>query len=804
MLRIPVRGRTIHQNIRLKSTNSSNFIRSTFIEYFVEGHGHKHVKSSPVVPLCDSTVPFVNAGMNQFKGVFLGQVEPPCARAVNSQKCVRVGGKHNDLDAVGTDGHHHTFFEMLGNWSFGDYYKKEACQMAWDLLLGPYRLKPENLVVTYFAGDVVIGLPEDRECRDIWRAIGVPDSRLKALDAKDNFWEMGATGPCGPCTEIHHVNPDGSLTEIWNLVFIQCNREENGSVTPLRRQHVDTGLGLERLAALLQGARSNYDTDLFRPLITAVQQHSKGVAPYARFSARARHIRQGLTYERTLTHARHSKGVAPYAGSFDAGAALDAAYRRLADHARMISVCLADGVFPASSLNLKQIMRKSFKMSSDIFQNPHLLSLLYQEVANTLGETYPELVAKSKEAKLIIEHEEQAYAKMRAGLAKKWKDLAKRYPEVEELGDVEMASFATGYKEFKEGMAKQKSTTIPGELVFKLYDTYGFQEDMIERIATLNHLDIDKKGFWKLLSEHKSRHKTAMKEQSSNRALLFDSAVEKIIKSGVKSTNDQHKYAYTPVGNKIQFKSLKTKLVAILNEDCEWIDFLDPCEDRPYYLVAEDSNFYCEEGGQTADSGTIKVNNNVTFKVDTVFKIRDFVFHKGYFKVNKGSDKNYVNYNSEVVSEIDECKRVNVMRNHTGVHLLNAAIRQVLPKSVVCPTGSRVSDKGLSLNLSVYGEKLSQKVVLDAQELIRETIKCNTPVSTRVVDSLAVSREGDVVTIPGETYPEVGLRMVAVAPPPLLSNLAVSRKRGVVTVPGETYEVGLRMVAVAPPPLLSM
>lgn len=268
-------------------------------------------------------------------------------------------------------------------------------------------------------------------------------------------------------------------------------------------------------------------------------------------------------------------------------------------------------------------------------------------------------------------------------------------------------------------MFKQKSSTVPGELVFKLYDTYGFQEDLIERIAALNNLDLDRKGFWKLLSDHKSRHKAVFKEQTSNRGQLFDSAIEKVTKNGGKSTNDQYKYDYVAVANEIQFKPLKTKLVAILNKDCEWVDVLEPCEDRPYYLIAEDSNFYCEEGGQIADKGVIHVNKNMTFKVDSVFKIRDFVFHKGYFEINKEVESNYVNNSSEVVLELDTDRRLNIMRNHTGVHLLNAALRKVLPNSVVCATGSSVTDRGLYLNLSVYGEKLSQKVVLDAQELIR-------------------------------------------------------------------------------------
>ncbi|XP_052756515.1 alanine--tRNA ligase, mitochondrial [Galleria mellonella] len=741
MLRIPVKRRIHPHNswIRSKSSSSSSFIRSTFIDYFVSQHGHKHVKSSPVVPLFDPTVPFVNAGMNQFKGVFLGTVDAPYPRVVNSQKCIRVGGKHNDLDIVGTDGHHHTFFEMLGNWSFGDYYKKEACRMAWNLLLGPYRLKPDNLVVTYFSGDAAIGLTEDRECRDIWKQIGVPESRIRGLGAADNFWEMGATGPCGPCTEIHYVHPDGSLTEIWNLVFIQCNRETNGSVSSLRRQHVDTGMGLERAAALLQAVPSNYDTDLFQPIIRAIHKNSKGIPAYS--------------------------------GRYGSDATLDTAYRRLADHARMVSACLADGAFPASNLNLKQIMRKSFKISTDIFQNPRLLIHLYDEVVNTLGTTYPELEKKEKDAKVIIEHEMHAYEKMRAGLVKKWRELVKQYPEVEEMSDVELGGFALGYKEFKETIAKQKSIVIPGELVFKLYDTHGFQEELIERIAKLNKLEIDKEGFWKLLSQHKSRHKTAFKEQSSNKGLLFDLTIEKLIKSGVTSTNDVHKYEYQVIDNKIEFKPLKTNVIAILSEDCEWIDYLEPCENKPYYLVTKDTNFYCEEGGQIADYGAIRINEDFTLKVDSVFKIRDFVFHKGYFSVNQAKDCNYINNKSDIILEIDSDRRLNIMRNHTGVHLLNAALKQVLPNSVVCQIGSGVTEKGLYLNLSVYGEKLSQDVVLQAQNLIRQSIHANAQVETRVVDDAQIVQAEDVTTVPGELYPERGLRVVGVAPPLLSKEL---------------------------------
>ncbi|XP_068619040.1 alanine--tRNA ligase, mitochondrial [Battus philenor] len=733
MYRMPVSKSSVSLYHEIHRTLTSKYIRSSFIDYFAKNHGHVHVKSSSVVPLCDPTVPFVNAGMNQFKGVFLGLVGAPCTRAVNSQKCVRVGGKHNDLEFVGMDGHHHTFFEMLGNWSFGDYYKKKACQMAWDLLLGPFRLKPENLVVTYFGGDVVIGLPEDRECRDIWKSLGVPESRLQARGATDNFWEMGPTGPCGGCTEIHYMSADGKLTEIWNLVFIDHNREADGSVKRLRRQHVDTGMGLERMTALMQGVPSNYDTDLFRPLLDAIHKHSKGVAPYG--------------------------------GRYDADSVLDQAYRRLADHARMISVCLADGVFPAASLNLKQIMRKTFKICTDVFQNPQLLTELYTEVAASLGETYPELVSKQKDANIIIEHEREAYAKLRADIGKKWKGLVQKYPEVESLGEVDSAGFALGYNEFKESMSKLKTSSIPGELVFKMYDTHGFREELIERIAKLNKLDIDKKEFWRLLSQHKSKHKTAFKEQSAKSGLTFDAAIEKLIKSGVKHTDDSHKYNYSLIGKRIEFQPLRSNLVAIINCDGEWIDCLDPCEDQHYYLITDTTNFYCEEGGQAADTGILRVNDKVHMRVDSVFKIRDFVFHKGYFVTDKSCDKCYIRCKSKVTLEIDSERRLRLMRNHTAVHLLNAAIRKVLPNSVVCQIGSRVTDKGLSLNLSVYGEKLSQEVLLEAQELVRASIQSDSAVSTRVMDSVQLQLERGVLTVPGEAYPERDLRLVVCDPP---------------------------------------
>lgn len=269
-------------------------------------------------------------------------------------------------------------------------------------------------------------------------------------------------------------------------------------------------------------------------------------------------------------------------------------------------------------------------------------------------------------------------------------------------------------------MAANKSNTIPGDVVFKLYDTHGFQQDIIERIATINNLNMDKDGFENMLKKHKSRHKTAFKEQTNkNMALCFQQAVNKLTENGIRNTNDEYKYKYSSKGEEIVFKPLKSKLVAILNDDGVWLDVLETNTKHKYYLITETTNFYCEEGGQAPDLGVIKISKNLDFNVETVFKIRDYVFHKGSFKIyDKNGDK-YVKLGEEVILEIDGTRRLDIMRNHTAIHLLNAAIRKVLPDSVVCQVGSKVTDENLMLNLSVYGDKLTQKVVVEAQELVR-------------------------------------------------------------------------------------
>uniref|UniRef100_A0AAY5EU98 Alanine--tRNA ligase n=1 Tax=Electrophorus electricus TaxID=8005 RepID=A0AAY5EU98_ELEEL len=360
-------GTQVHEHFTSKT------VRRMFIDFFKEKHQHRAVPSSPVRPRGDPSLLFVNAGMNQFKPILLGCADPRSEmasyrRAVNSQKCVRAGGKHNDLEDVGRDVYHHTFFEMLGNWSFGDYFKVEACAMAWHLLTEVYRIPAERLYVSYFSGDAANGLPADEETRQIWLSLGYPDHVLP-FGMMDNFWEMGETGPCGPCTEIHYdhvgsrhagalINTGSpAVVEIWNLVFMQYSREADGGLRPLPMCSVDTGMGLERLVTVLQGKRSNYDTDLFTPLLSAIHQCSK--APTYR----------GRT------------------GEEDDGR-VDMGYRVVADHIRTLCVCIADGVHPGmtgAELVLRRILRRAVRFSTEVLQAPEgALASLVPTVAHIL------------------------------------------------------------------------------------------------------------------------------------------------------------------------------------------------------------------------------------------------------------------------------------------------------------------------------------------------------------------------------------------------------------------------------------
>ncbi|RDX98422.1 Alanine--tRNA ligase, partial [Mucuna pruriens] len=457
-------------------------VRDTFFGFF-EGKNHVNWKSSPVVPFNDPTLLFANAGMNQFKPIFLGTADPNTAlsklsRACNTQKCIRAGGKHNDLDDVGKDTYHHTFFEMLGNWSFGDYFKEEAISWAWELLTKVYKLPTDRIYATYFGGDDKSGLAPDFEARDIWLKF-LPAGRVLPFGCKDNFWEMGDTGPCGPCTEIHFDrignrdaaslvnNDDPTCIEIWNLVFIQFNREADGSLKPLPAKHVDTGLGFERLTSILQNKMSNYDTDVFLPIFDAIQQ---------------------------------ATGARPYSGKVgpDDVDKVDMAYRVVADHIRTLSFAIADGSRPGNEGReyvLRRILRRAVRYGREVLKAKEgFFNGLVNVVVNVMGHVFPELKQQEMYIRNVIGEEEESFGR-------------------------------TLIKE-----------------AFVLWDTYGFPLDLTQLMAEEKGLVVDVKGFDSAMEAARERSRSAQTKQAGGDIVMNADATSALHKRGIATTDDSFKY----------------------------------------------------------------------------------------------------------------------------------------------------------------------------------------------------------------------------------------------------------------------
>ncbi|NOX36547.1 MAG: alanine--tRNA ligase [Calditrichaeota bacterium] len=448
---------------------TSKEIRTEFIEFFKK-YDHTFVPSSPVIPIDDPTLLFTNAGMNQFKDVFLGIGSRPYKRAVNSQKCIRVSGKHNDLEEVGHDTYHHTFFEMLGNWSFGDYFKREAIQWAWELLTEVWKLPKDKLWATVFEGDASEQLEPDEEAERLWKEVtDINPSQVLRFGKKDNFWEMGDTGPCGPCSEIHidlgpercdrqddpdhvcRVNGDcARYIELWNLVFIQFNRDENGVLTPLPDRHVDTGMGFERIVAVLQGVASNYDTDLFRPILTHIGQLV------------------GVDYDR----ANRDQQVA---------------FRVIADHVRMLTFAITDGALPGNEGRgyvLRRILRRAARYARKLNMHEPFIYQLVPTVVEIMGEAFPEVQEKYAHVMEVIRSEEQSFNK----------------------------TLDRGIEIFESIVARlqvEGKDEIPGEDAFRLYDTYGFPLDLTRIMAEEKGLRVDEAGFQKAMEAQRERARKA-------------------------------------------------------------------------------------------------------------------------------------------------------------------------------------------------------------------------------------------------------------------------------------------------------
>ena len=682
-------------------------VRDTFVDFFAEKKGHTRWPSSPVVPLDDPTLLFTNAGMNQYKPIFLGKADPKTdlaklTRATNTQKCIRAGGKHNDLDDVGKDTYHHTFFEMLGNWSFGDYFKREAITWAWELLTEVYKLDPERLYATYFGGDESQGLPPDDEAKAIWLEV-LPAHRVMPFDCKDNFWEMGDVGPCGPCTEIHYdriggrqvpelVNMDDpDLIEIWNNVFIQFNREKDGELRPLPAKHVDTGMGFERITSILQDKPSNYDTDVFTPLFDAIQA---------------------------------STGARAYAGKLgdeDVGN-VDMAYRVVADHIRTITFAIADGARPGSdgrNYVLRRVLRRAVRYGREVLNAKEgFFSKLVGTVVATMGDVFPEIVREQANIEEIIAEEEASFGRTLVKGCERFASVAK---SVKAAG----------------------GELVSGEDAFLLWDTFGFPVDLTQLMAEEKGLNVDMDGFNATMEAAKERSRAARKAGAVE--LKMEAEATAALKDmGVLPTDDAHKYGATGKVGGVVKAVYTTKGFVKSTAEAE--------EGAPLGLVLDKTACYAEQGGQIFDTGAIKAPGGAEFTVVDVQVAAGFVLHIG-------SVKGAFAVGDAVEVEVDMERRALVTPNHTCTHSLNLALREVLGDHVQ-QKGSLVTAERLRFDFN-HPKPVTPAELEKVEGIVRKAIADKLPVyakETPLEDARAIS---GLRAVFGETYPDP-VRVVSV------------------------------------------
>ena len=645
---------------------STSEIRAAFLEYF-RSEGHQVVASSSLVPHNDPTLLFTNAGMNQFKDVFLGGDIRNYSRAASSQRCVRAGGKHNDLDNVGYTARHHTFFEMLGNFSFGDYFKREAITFAWRFLTSVLQLPQEKLLVTVYA--------TDDEAYDIWaKEIGVPAERIVRIGdnkgapyASDNFWQMGDTGPCGPCTEIFYDHgadiwggPPGSaeedgdrFIEIWNVVFMQFNRQADGTLEPLPKPSVDTGMGIERISAIMQGVHSNYEIDIFQALIKRAAQ-IVGIDDLANKSLRV-----------------------------------------IADHIRSCAFLIADGVMPSNEGRgyvLRRIIRRAVRHGRKLGAQDVFFYRLVAELAQQMGDAYPELNSQQPVIERVLKQEEEQFVRtLDRGLALLEDALA-------DLGDAKV---------------------VPGEVVFKLYDTYGFPADLTADVVRDRDYTIDEAGFQAEMEKQRERGKGA-----SNFAIDYNKRL--------KLEQESQFIGYHQLaGNDVITNLIKQDAeVAVIHEGDE------------AFIVLANTPFYAESGGQLGDRGLLRHGDNV-FAVTDTLKLGAAILHKGY--VERGQ----FTLGEQVQAEVDEECRLATAAHHSVTHLLHAALRQVLG-SHVAQKGSQVGPDRLRFDFSHF-EPLTMATIRRVEELVNAEIRKNHEINTRLM-SIDDAKQSGAMALFGEKY----------------------------------------------------
>lgn len=646
----------------------SGSIRRHFLTFFKE-KAHKIVPSAPLVVKNDPTLMFTNAGMNQFKDWFLGHSPATYKRVADTQKCLRVSGKHNDLEEVGIDTYHHTMFEMLGNWSFGDYFKKEAIEWAWDLLTKVYKLSEDRLYATVFGGDAAEGLGEDEEAARLWENM-LPADRILRGSKKDNFWEMGDTGPCGPCSEIHmdlrseadrKKTPGASLVntghpqviEIWNLVFIEFNRKADGTLEKLPARHVDTGMGFERLSMAIQGKTSTYDTDVFTPLIDFISKQA------------------GTTYGKEEKK--------------------DIAIRVLADHIRAVSFAVADGQLPSNTgagYVIRRILRRAIRYGFSYlgFSEPFIYKLV-SILADQMKDVFPELSSQQAHVSKVIQEEEISF----------------------------LRTLEKGLRRFDSTEGEWKNKTIPGEVAFELYDTYGFPPDLTALIARERGLSVDMTGFEKEMEKQKSRSRTDAVKETGDWLVVFDT--------------DQHDFVgYDELEADVRL--VKYRKVKQKNKEL-------------FQLVFDKTPFYAESGGQVGDTGWIEAEGKRINILDTKKENQLIIHFAEQLPANPGAVLHAV---------VDRDKRQRTMNNHSATHLLHAALREVLGNHVE-QRGSLVNDTLLRFDFSHFAA-MTPEEIRQVEDHVNEKIRENIPLNEQRNVPLEKAKAMGAMALFGEKYGE--------------------------------------------------
>jgi alanyl-tRNA synthetase len=690
---------------------TGNEIRATFLKFF-ENNGHRIVRSSSLVPHGDLTLLFTNAGMNQFKDVFLGLEQRDYKRATTAQKCVRAGGKHNDLENVGFTKRHHTFFEMMGNFSFGDYFKKEAIAFAWELVTSPdwFAIDKSKLYVTVFGGAEIapgIKLGVDEEARSFWLGQNVPSERIVPIPGlKENFWAMGDTGPCGPCSEIHYdmgaIASDeghadcqfpcdcGRYVEIWNLVFMQFNRDSSGAVAPLPKPSIDTGAGLERLAAVIQGKLSNFDTDLFQPLIQKAAD---------------------------LTGTRY--GQDPDS---------DASLRIIADHSRAATFLVSDGVVPSNEGRgyvLRKIIRRALRHANLLLAAASVpatvLPAMADAVKREMGAAYPELEENFGRVQQILLGEEQRFSR----------------------------TITVGLKKFAEFTAdgtqtsarESKPASLSGEKAFMLYDTYGLPRDFLEDLARDSGITVEWPAFERAMQEQRTRARASWKGTSKETA----------------------NPAYTKIAE--TFKTEPCFYFATTSKDCcieaivtksGSVNELNAGESGE--VVLDRTSIYAESGGQMADIGGFYDNSGTQRLADVsgaFYPVPGLVTHRI-------TAKETLHVGDRVTVVADAQRRAHIMRNHSGTHLINAALRNTLGTHVK-QAGSLNSPERLRFDFTHFAAVDPQEL-RDIEQQVNEEIRLNTAVETNVT-SLEDALASGALAFFGDKYPEHNVRVVTIPDP---------------------------------------